>query len=178
MYLGSSILQHHAEQKNELRLRAEGNPKSQMTPERERKLVAAGLTFRGRDAVWAQRIQSLEAYKAQHGHCRVPYSYLDDPQLAKWVMKQRGEMKALKEGKKSQLTDVRIAQLDGLGFWDSDYHAIVAASVSLVASNAASSAGTVDPEAAVVAVDAAAAVDNDVYADADETVYADADEPD
>lgn len=144
------------EQKNELRLHAEGNPKSQMTPERERKLVAAGLTFRGRDAVWAQRIQGLEAYKAQHGDCRVPHSYPDDPQLAKWVSKQRGEMKALKDGKKSQLTDARIAQLDGLGFWDSTSLAIVAAAVAIVASNAA------DIETSAATATAAAAVDSDV----------------
>jgi len=122
-------------QKNELRLRAEGK-ESQMTPERERKLLAAGLTSRGRGAVWAQRVEALERYKSAHGHCRVPHSYPDDPQLAKWVSKQRTEMKARKEGRRSQLTDERIAQLDGLGFWDESYSAIASAAVARVAADA------------------------------------------
>lgn len=89
-----------------------------MTEERELRLRAAGLTFRARGAVWAERVQALEAYRSEHGHCRVPYTYPDDPQLAKWVSKQRSEMKARSEGKKSQLTEERIAQLQELGFWD------------------------------------------------------------
>ena len=103
-------------QKNELRLKAEGKP-SQMTDEREARLKAIGITFRSRATVWSERVEALRAYKAQYGHCRVPYTYAKDPKLAKWVSKQRGEMKARREGRKSQMTPERVVELRELEFW-------------------------------------------------------------
>ena len=103
-------------QKNELRLKAEGKP-SQMTDEREARLKAIGFTFRSRATVWSERVEALRAYKAQYGHCRVPYTYAKDPKLAKWVSKQRGEMKARREGRNSQMTPERVVELRELEFW-------------------------------------------------------------
>ena len=103
-------------QKNELRLKSEGKP-SQMTEEREERLKAIGFTFSSRATVWSERMEALRAYKAQHGHCRVPYTYAKDPKLAKWVSKQRGEMKARREGRKSQMTAERVVELRELDFW-------------------------------------------------------------
>jgi hypothetical protein len=103
-------------QKNELRLKSEGKP-SQMTDEREERLKAIGFTFTSRATVWSERMEALRAYKAQHGHCRVPYTYAKDPKLAKWVSKQRGEMKARREGRKSQMTAERVVELRELNFW-------------------------------------------------------------
>ena len=103
-------------QKNELRLKSEGKP-TQMTDEREERLRAIGFTFTSRATVWSERMEALRAYKAQHGHCRVPYTYAKDPKLAKWVSKQRGEMKARREGRKSQMTAERVVELRELDFW-------------------------------------------------------------
>ena len=103
-------------QKNELRLKSEGKP-TQMTDEREERLKAIGFTFTSRATVWSERMEALRAYKAQHGHCRVPYTYAKDPKLAKWVSKQRGEMKARREGRKSQMTAERVVELRELDFW-------------------------------------------------------------
>jgi hypothetical protein len=103
-------------QKNELRLKSEGKP-SQMTDEREERLVAIGFTFTSRATVWSERMEALRAYKAQYGHCRVPYTYAKDPKLAKWVSKQRSEMKSRREGRKTQMTVERIVELRELDFW-------------------------------------------------------------
>lgn len=68
---------------------------------------------------WNTRLQELQEYKAQHGHCNVPFCYNDKPFLAAWVKRQRYQYKCKVRRKHSQLTDEREALLEQLGFvWD------------------------------------------------------------
>ena len=46
----------------------------------------------------------------------MPRGYTANPQLAQWVSKQRVQYKLLKEGKKSQITNERVAKLEELDF--------------------------------------------------------------
>ena len=60
-----------------------------------------------RDQKWNARYRELEAFKAEHGHCKVPESH---GSLGKWVKKHR-ELR-----KKNKLSKERIQKLDALGF--------------------------------------------------------------
>ena len=64
-------------------------------------------------ANWIEWLQQLEAYKAIHGHCRVPRTYKENPSLANWVSNQRHHQKV------GKLSDERISDLEAIGFeWD------------------------------------------------------------
>ena len=69
---------------------------------------------------WNERYQELEEYKAEYGHCNVPYRWPTNPSLAMWVKRQRHQY-SLKQAKKhTNLTNERLALLDSMGFtWDS-----------------------------------------------------------
>ncbi len=68
---------------------------------------------------WNARLQDLLDYKAEHGHCNVPFCYDEKPFLAPWVKRQRYQYKCKVKGKHSHLTDERERMLEDLGFvWD------------------------------------------------------------
>ena len=48
--------------------------------------IAAGLM---EDIEWEQRFSELKAYKEAHGDCNVPAIWPENPELAKWVIRQR-----------------------------------------------------------------------------------------
>eukprot|EP00873_Tetraselmis_striata_P038819 jgi/Tetstr1/459083/TSEL_004533.t1 len=52
--------------------------------------AAGGL---GPDAQWWRRCKELEEYKEKHGGCLVPRDYKPNPELGKWVNKQRHKHK-------------------------------------------------------------------------------------
>ena len=59
----------------------------------------------------------LAAFKAKHGHCRVPRKHPADPKLSGWVSTQRKCKKKLEAGHPSpQITAERVAKLEALGF--------------------------------------------------------------
>jgi superfamily II DNA or RNA helicase len=63
--------------------------------------------------VWDLRYGELVAFRSRCGHCNVPYKYPDNPELAAWVIRQRGRKS------RSKLSPERIKRLDALGFvWD------------------------------------------------------------
>jgi hypothetical protein len=69
---------------------------------------------------WNQRFQDLLAFREQTGNCLVSLEYPQNPTLAHWVKRQRGQYKAKIEGKHSTLTIDRELELEKLGFiWDS-----------------------------------------------------------
>jgi hypothetical protein len=72
---------------------------------------------------WFQKFQELVRYKKKYGNCLVPYKCLHHESLALWVKRQRYQYKLREEGKKSNLTDERIAALEELGFVWSSYGA-------------------------------------------------------
>jgi hypothetical protein len=55
-------------------------------------------------------LASLQAFKNEHGHCRVPGQWSGNPKLANWVATQR------RFKKHGELKSERIAALDAIGF--------------------------------------------------------------
>mmetsp|Transcript_50172 Transcript_50172/g.74481 ORF Transcript_50172/g.74481 Transcript_50172/m.74481 type:complete len:326 (+) Transcript_50172:314-1291(+) len=64
---------------------------------------------------WKLQIATLEQYRAQHGHCRVPMRY-EDRTLAGWVERVRRLYHEKERGLKSTLTQDKIDQLTNMGF--------------------------------------------------------------
>jgi hypothetical protein len=94
-----------------------GKPRPMIPPAREAKLTELGLQWRLAKVVgWEKRYDQLLEYKAIHGHPHVPQSYPPDKCFGRWVMKQRSEYSLKRRGKKSQLTEERIASLEEIGF--------------------------------------------------------------
>lgn len=69
---------------------------------------------------WSTRWEEVEQFRLQKGHCYVPHGYQANPELARWVKRQRYQYKLRANGKASTMTDERISALEQLGFvWDS-----------------------------------------------------------
>ena len=80
------------------------------------------------DILWDAQFARLEAYKAVHGDCNVPWRWVEDKALAKWVNSQRRAKKTFdRDG--SGTTPSRVARLTELGFvwapedivWDAQF---------------------------------------------------------
>ena len=62
---------------------------------------------------WDERYGELKRYRERFGHCVVPDSWREDPQMARWVNKQRTLAKV------GQLSAERTRRLDAIGFiWE------------------------------------------------------------
>mgnify|MGYP003866784279 CR=1 FL=1 len=69
---------------------------------------------------WSHRYKELLEFHRSFGHAAVPHTYPKNPQLARWVKRQRRQFKLRKEGKPSTMTPERLELLDSVGFiWDS-----------------------------------------------------------
>jgi len=98
-----------------------------LTPERKARLDALGFEWEcpGRIAphmeehnatLWERMMTLLLDYKAAHGHCQVPSTWKEHPQLAKWVTRQR---MLYQQG---TLAAERQQRLDEIGFaWKSEF---------------------------------------------------------
>jgi hypothetical protein len=81
---------------------------------------------------WQTRFEELKEYKTKYGNCDVPQKYSPNQRLGSWVNKQRNEYNNREAGKKSQMTNYRIDQLNGIDFrwaepkgqklWDKRYN--------------------------------------------------------
>jgi Helicase associated domain len=61
---------------------------------------------------WEDFVETLIAYRYQHGHCNVPYYYEPDRNLGEWVNRQRKTFSTLPQNQKNML--------DSIGFnWQS-----------------------------------------------------------
>ncbi|CAJ1937632.1 unnamed protein product [Cylindrotheca closterium] len=89
---------------------------STMTTDRIRKLEAIGFVWDVHAALWEERLAELTEFRKQWGHCNVPSIYKGSPVLATWVKCQRRQYKNKLLGRKSNITDERIAALERLGF--------------------------------------------------------------
>ena len=65
---------------------------------------------------WSERFTELQAFKRLTGHCNVPYSYKQNPVLARWVKRQRYQYKLMLSGKSSTMTFERAKKLESIGF--------------------------------------------------------------
>jgi hypothetical protein len=101
-----------------------GEPSEGMTAERAVRLTELGFAWEPKsssgEGAWEAQLARLAAYKAAHGNCSVPWGLAEDPQLGRWVDKQRTYKKKLDRGEPSEgLTTARAAKLTALGFaWD------------------------------------------------------------
>ncbi|CAJ1945912.1 unnamed protein product [Cylindrotheca closterium] len=105
-------------QRYQYKLKTAGK-KTTMTDERQHKLEEVGFVWDSHAATWEQRLNELAEYKKEHGDCRVPSTYPQNPQLAMWVKSQRRQFKLYREGLNSNLSEERLQSLNELGFtWE------------------------------------------------------------
>ena len=62
------------------------------------------------DEGWKAMLASLQTFKDEHGHCRVPAKWSENPKLANWVATQR------RFKKHGELKTERVSALEAIGF--------------------------------------------------------------
>lgn len=70
--------------------------------------TVADLRKQKLDEQWSQLYRQLIDFKLRHGHCKVPYNYPENPQLGKWVGRQRYQ--------RNKLSQERFRLLEEIGF--------------------------------------------------------------
>ncbi|GFH61992.1 hypothetical protein CTEN210_18468 [Chaetoceros tenuissimus] len=107
-------------QRKRYRLMKEGSRSGCMTEERVKKLENIGFEWTlfkdVQKYTWDERLGQLKRFKAQYGHCNVPYGFEANKALSGWVQTQRTEYKRMLEGSKSALTEERVEKLVAIGF--------------------------------------------------------------
>jgi hypothetical protein len=69
---------------------------------------------------WYLRYKELLVFYDEHRHAAVPHTYQKNPQLARWVKRQRRQHKLLQDGNQSTINIERLDLLNQIGFiWDS-----------------------------------------------------------
>eukprot|EP00526_Cylindrotheca_closterium_P012864 CAMPEP_0113622840 /NCGR_PEP_ID=MMETSP0017_2-20120614/11724_1 /TAXON_ID=2856 /ORGANISM="Cylindrotheca closterium" /LENGTH=453 /DNA_ID=CAMNT_0000532721 /DNA_START=18 /DNA_END=1379 /DNA_ORIENTATION=+ /assembly_acc=CAM_ASM_000147 len=135
-------------QRKHYKLRQEGK-KSTMTDARIEELEKLGFAWNQNEAIWKKRIQELQDYRKEHGHCNVPRNYSQNIELAKWIDSQRKQYSMKRDGKKASITDARVAELEGLGL---TWKPRKGAAISIGAVEAAPKAAPPAPAVPVAAV--------------------------
>jgi hypothetical protein len=108
-------------QRTNYRFHVEGK-RSQLNTLRIHELESLGFEWVGKqstksnDSKWEDRLSELADYRKIQGHCNVPESYSENTKLGHWVTTQRSQYRFHVEGKRSQLTTLRIHELESLGF--------------------------------------------------------------
>lgn len=93
-----------------------GGKHSTLTDFREQALDQLGFVWDSHACTWEERFHEIIQFKAIHGHTNLPSKYPLNPQLSTWVKCQRRQYKLFMQGKKSHMTEERIARLSGIGF--------------------------------------------------------------
>jgi hypothetical protein len=105
-------------QRYQYKLMVEGK-QSTMTEERVKALEDIGFVWDSQGAAWAERLNELADFRKIYMHCNVPSNYSENSQLATWVKCQRRQYKLHVEGKASNMTPLRVASLENMGFeWE------------------------------------------------------------
>jgi Helicase associated domain len=69
---------------------------------------------------WNTRLKELLQYRQEYGDCLVPHTFNPNPQLARWVKRQRRQYKLMLEGRQSTMSHERLEILNEVNFvWDS-----------------------------------------------------------
>ena len=84
--------------------------KGTLSSKRIAQLETLGFEWDPFTSDWESSFNELKAYKAEHGHCRVPKKSVHHKQLGIWVSTQRSNYSAKK------LSQDRISRLETLGF--------------------------------------------------------------
>ena len=105
-------------QRYQYKLKNEGK-QSTMTDQRVIALEEHSFIWDSHGAAWQERWNELCDYKNDNGQCNVPSNFPLNPRLATWVKCQRRQYKLYWDGKTSNMTLGRIAELEKLGFeWE------------------------------------------------------------
>jgi len=102
-------------QRKQWKLFQQGKPSS-LSPDRVQLLQQIGFDWEPLESLWLDSLRQLEEYQSEHGDCNVPKKYEPNPELGRWIDKQRQQYKLFQEGKHSHMTTRRIGMLEGLGF--------------------------------------------------------------
>ena len=84
-----------------------------LSSEHKDRLDALGFDWNPINSVWEKNFAELQRFKDEYGDCNVPQKWKTNPQLAEWVVTQRGRRK------KGTLSSTHRARLDVLEF---DWH--------------------------------------------------------
>jgi len=85
--------------------------RSKISKERASKLDSIGFTRvfdLELDVRWEIMFEELRKFKEREGHCNVPSSYSDNPELGRWVSRQRGQ--------RLKMSNERASKLDSVAF--------------------------------------------------------------
>ena len=89
--------------------------KDALADDRIEKLEKLGFSWNMKNDAWEIRFHQLLHYKMEHGNADVPHSYVN-PELSKWVQKQRYLYTLKNRGIKTNLTDERENKLNAISF--------------------------------------------------------------
>jgi hypothetical protein len=85
--------------------------------DRRRRLADAGLEWsqergrsRSRDREWDRMCDALAVYRREHGDCKVPKGWREDPKLARWVVRQRRYLRSrtLRPDRRQRLEELGV----------------------------------------------------------------------
>ncbi|MDM8567017.1 Helicase associated domain protein [Candidatus Halobeggiatoa sp. HSG11] len=82
----------------------------ELSEERIQRLNEIGFVWKPFEIFWEEKFAELLEYKKIHGDCNVPMGWPENPQLARWIHRQR----VLK--KQDKISEKRIRKLDEIGF--------------------------------------------------------------
>lgn len=117
-YANASLAKWVGQQRFQYKLFTEGKPGG-IAQERIDLLNELDFVWNTFDAIWSTRYEELRQYHEQHGNCRVPFEYHENPALASWVVEQR---RTYKQSARDGMPQDRINQLEELGFeWNVQY---------------------------------------------------------
>lgn len=102
-------------QRYQHKLKREGKH-STLTDEREHALEKLGFVWESHKAAWQEKFSELVEYARKNGDSNVPTSFSANKSLAIWVKCQRRQYKLFRQGKKSNMTQERIAMMESLNF--------------------------------------------------------------
>ena len=84
--------------------------KGDLSEDRIARLEELGFVWDVFEEVWEKNFLELKRFQEEHGHCKVPRGYPENPDLGCWVKHQREYFKSAK------LAEDRIARLEEIGF--------------------------------------------------------------
>ena len=102
-------------------VRTQRQRRNSLSKDKESKLNSIGFSWDTHQARWHDSFQRLVKYKNEHGDCRVPQSYAEDPALGDWVSNQRQRRNSLSKDKLSKLNSIGFSWDLHQDMWHNNY---------------------------------------------------------